>query len=171
MNIVGCDISQKALDLANPFYDKTVLFNIDEEQSKIKIGNVKFDFIVCIEVLEHLFNPEIALDKCKELLSEDGFLITSFPNIAWWQYRIKLLKGHFPEESRFYHHAEHLHDFTLHSFTKLLKQAKFEIVDIGGQFIPPEFMYRIRPRKLIEKLIRKYPNLFGYQLVVKARLS
>jgi len=168
---VGCDISEKSLELAEPYYDKTVLLNIDEDDPRSKIGSLKFDFIVCVEVIEHLLNPEIALEKCKELLSEEGFLITSFPNIAWWQYRIKLLKGHFPEESRFYHHAEHLHDFTLHSFTKLLNEAKLETVEIGGEFIPPGFMKNIKPRKLLEKIMRKYPNLFGYQLVMKTKVA
>lgn len=168
---VGCDISEKSLELAKPFYDKTVLFNIDEDDSIEKIGDLKFQYIVCVEVIEHLLNPEIALEKCKELLSEKGFLITSFPNIAWWQYRIKLLKGHFPEESRFYHHAEHLHDFTLHSFTKLLNEAQLEIVEIGGEFIPPDFMKIIKPRRLVDKIVRKYPNLFGYQLVIKTKVA
>lgn len=169
--VVGCDISEKSLELASPYYDKVVQLDINEDNLKDMMGDTKFDYIICIEVLEHLLNPDSALNKCREVLSEEGYLITSFPNIAWWKYRIKLLKGHFPEESRSYHHAEHLHDFTLHSFTQLLKQAKLEILEIGGDFIPPEFMKRLRPKIFVEKLMKKYPNLFGYQIVLKTRMA
>lgn len=168
---VGCDISEKSLELASPFYDKVVQFDIEEDDPKKKIGSMKFDYIVCTEVMEHLFNPEIALRKCKELLSGDGYMITSFPNMAWWKYRIKLLKGHFPEESRSYHHAEHLHDFTMHSFTKLLEQENMEIIEVGGEFVPPRFMRKLKPRIFVAKLMRKYPNLFGYQVVIKSRMA
>lgn len=171
VHTVGCDISETSLEFAKQFYDKTVLLNLDEDDIKRKVGDLKYQYIICVEIIEHLLNPKIALEKCKELLTKDGFLITSFPNIAWWKYRIKLLKGHFPEESRLYHHAEHLHDFTLNSFKELLQQSGLEIVEINGEFIPPNIFKKIKPSRLAEKIIRKYPNLFGYQLVIKTKAA
>lgn len=166
---VGCDLSDKAVKMARPFYDKVAQVNIDEDDLEESIEDKDFDYIVCVEVIEHLFNPGTALNKCKALLSEKGCLIVSFPNIAWWQYRLQLLMGHFPEESRLYHHAEHLHDFTLHSFKKLLEEAGLECADIDGEFSPPRFMQRLKPKRLVDRFIRRYPNLFGYQLVIKVR--
>lgn len=166
---VGCDLSEGAVEYSRPWYDKVFQVNIEEDDLREKAGEDGFDYVICVEVIEHVMHPGAALTKCKELLSPNGYLIVSFPNIAWWKYRLSLLRGHFPEESRFYHHAEHLHDFTMHSFSKLLKDAGLEPVEIGGEFVLPKFMQRIMPKGLVERLVKRYPNLFGYQVVIKAR--
>jgi methionine biosynthesis protein MetW len=162
---IGCDISEKSVFLSRGFYDKIYQVDIEKDNLKNIVGEMKYDYIICVEVLEHLIHPEVALLKCKELLSEDGFLIVSFPNIAWWKYRLMLLKGHFPEDTRLYHHAEHLHDFTLHSFTRLLNEVELNIVEIGGEFILPRFLSHLFPNKMI----KLYPNLFGHQIVIKTK--
>ena len=166
---VGCDISENTVELARPFYDRTIQVDLDSDNLDERIGGENFDYIVCVEILEHLMHPEKALQKLKGFLSKDGRMIVSFPNIAWWKYRLKLLMGHFPEESRLYHHAEHLHDFTMHTFTNLLNDVGLKPVEIGGEFVPPKFVQRLRPKKLVDNFIRKYPNFFGYQVVIKAK--
>ncbi|WKZ32187.1 MAG: methyltransferase domain-containing protein [Thermodesulfobacteriota bacterium] len=166
---VGCDISENTVELARPFYDKTAQVDLDNDSLEQRVGNERFDYIVCVEILEHLMHPDRALKKLKGLLSKDGRMIVSFPNIAWWKYRLTLLKGHFPEESRLYHHAEHLHDFTMHTFMKLLKDSGLESLEIGGEFIPPKFMQKYLPKGMVNGFMRKYPNLFGYQVVIKTK--
>lgn len=165
---LGCDISEKTVGLASPFYDRTIQLDIESDNLKEKIGNENFDYIVCVEILEHLMYPDRALLKLKNFLAENGYMIVSFPNIAWWKYRLTLLKGRFPEESRLYHHAEHIHDFTMHTFRKLLKDSGLEPVELGGEFIPPQFMKRL-PKGILDRLIKRRPNLFGYQVVIKAK--
>jgi len=167
---LGFDISEKSLELAKPFYDKVLQMDIEQDDLKDKLEGYKFDYIICTEMLEHLFYPKAALEKFRSVLSNNGYLISSFPNIAWWQYRLKLLKGHFPEESRSYHHAEHLHDFTMHTFKELLHDSGYKVDKIDGQFIPPRFIKHLRPKSLKEKFVRRYPNLFGYQIVIKSSL-
>jgi len=167
---VGCDIAENTVERARFFYDETIQVDLDSDNLPEKVGNQPFDYIVCVEILEHLMHPDKALLKLKGLLSEDGRMIVSFPNIAWWKYRLKLLRGHFPEESRLYHHAEHLHDFTMYTFTKLLKDAGLVLVKIGGEFVPPQFM-RCLPRDMLERFMKKYPNLFGYQIVIKTKCA
>jgi 2-polyprenyl-3-methyl-5-hydroxy-6-metoxy-1,4-benzoquinol methylase len=131
----------------------------------------KFDYIVCVEILEHIFYPDRALTKLKRVLADDGRLIVSFPNIAWWKYRLKLLSGHFPEESRLYHHAEHLHDFTLHTFTELMESASLIVEEMAGEFIPPEFLNRWIPKKFLTRHMRAHPNIYGYQVVFRTRIG
>jgi 2-polyprenyl-3-methyl-5-hydroxy-6-metoxy-1,4-benzoquinol methylase len=166
---LGCDISESSVELARPFYNKVFQINIDTENLKDKVNGIKFDYIVCVEVLEHLMYPEMVLEKCKEWISPDGFFIVSFPNIAWWKYRKKFLMGYFPEESRLYHHAEHLHDFTMHSFTELLNRVNLKIIKVDGEFIPPKWMKKNIPQSILKTIMYKYPNVFGYQVMIKAK--
>jgi 2-polyprenyl-3-methyl-5-hydroxy-6-metoxy-1,4-benzoquinol methylase len=171
IHIVGCDISEEALKIARPFYDDVFQLDIENDSIKIKLGDIKFDHIICLEILEHLLYPSKVLKTCTDLLTSDGTMILSFPNIVWWKYRIKILKGNFPEEITLFNQAEHLHNFTMNSFLKLLNEVNLEPLEIDGDFIPPKFIKNLGPKKIINKIIKKYPNLFGYQIVIKARFK
>ena len=151
--------------LATSYYSE--VFNLDIEQDNFpdKFHNVKLDYIILLDVLEHIFNPDIALEKCNTVLSDKGILITSFPNIVWYKYRLSILKGHFPSDYLF-GPSDHIQQFTLISFSALLKRCGFKTEAIDGQFVLPKFF---RPTRLFLPFCKKYPNLFGYQLVLKAR--
>jgi len=166
--IVGCDISENAIKLARLYYNKTFVLNIENDNIKEVIDNMKFDYIVSLEVLEHLMFPEKVLEKFKAIIKEDGNLIASFPNIVWWQYRLEVLGGHFPKGYTYYHSSEHIQNFTLYSFREMLNNSGFQIVELDGQFPCPRFL---RPGRIFNKFIKKFPNLFGYQIVVKASLK
>jgi len=160
--IVGCDISETALKLASPYYDKIFQTNIETTELSELIKQ-KFDYIVIVEVLEHLFNPKDVLKRCRKLLNEDGFLIASFPNVAFYKYRLDMLRGYFPKNYLLYP-GEHIQNFTLYSFYKLLHENGFIPVEIDGQFVFPRIF---KPRRIFLPLFKKFPGLFGYQIVVK----
>jgi SAM-dependent methyltransferase len=125
-----------------------------------------FDYVICIEVIEHLFDPGKALLKIKKLIKNEGTMIISFPNMAWWKYRLKMLRGYYPEESRIYDMVEHLQNFTLYSFRKLIQEAGFKIIKINPDFGEIPGILKYFPWRITTKLLHKYPNLFGYQIVL-----
>jgi SAM-dependent methyltransferase len=45
----------------------------------VPLSNVKFDFILCTEVLEHIADHELALDEITRLLSPGGWLLITVP--------------------------------------------------------------------------------------------
>jgi len=163
--VIGCDISDVILNEASIYYDKVFQVNVETDEFMRKLSGQKFDYIVILEVLEHLFKPEIVLKQCYNLLNEDGFLIASFPNIAWYKYRLDMLKGHFPKNYLLYP-GEHIQNFTLHSFRKLLEGSGFCPIEIDGQFVFPRIF---KPTRIFLPLFKKFPNLFGYQIVVKSK--
>lgn len=67
---------------------------------EIKRGNLdgalpyeddSFDYVVCIEGLEHIENPQQAMREFKRILRTDGHLIVSVPNIMNIEERLKWL--------------------------------------------------------------------------------
>ncbi len=52
-----------------------------------------FDAAVCLEVLEHLFQPRIAAQELFRVLKPGGVLIATVPNAAYWRRRVELLFG------------------------------------------------------------------------------
>ena len=78
--IKGIDISEKAILKANENnYLPNVSFEvIDAEMLAGK--NEKYDFIICSEVLEHLYEPDLMVSTIKQILKKDGKLIVTVPN-------------------------------------------------------------------------------------------
>lgn len=170
INLVGVDISKEAIKLSRNYYNQTKVFDIEEDNFPKKWEN-SYDYIICIEVLEHLFNPKEALLEMKKLLKQDGTLIVSFPNMAWWKYRLKLLRGEYPEESRLYKMVEHLQNFTLKSFKKLIEETGYGIIDINPDYGRVPLPFYILPKKLRERILGLLPNLFGYQIIISLKKS
>jgi 2-polyprenyl-3-methyl-5-hydroxy-6-metoxy-1,4-benzoquinol methylase len=163
--IIGCDISESAIELASDYYD--IVYRVDAENVGLpnEFDISEFDFIILLDVLEHLYRPENVLSHCHNILKEKGSLIVSFPNIAWYKYRIQLMRGHFPDDYLF-GAGDHIHQFTLHSFLDLLQNNNFQPGEVDGRFIIPGFF---RPRRIFLPMLKKFPNLFGYQIVVRCQ--
>jgi len=45
---------------------------------------------------------------------------------------------------------------------------KINILDVGCEK-QAKFVKHLKPKRLRDKFIRKYPNLFGYQIVIKTK--
>src|SRR3972149_1659248 len=71
--IIGCDISDTALNRASFHY--SYLFQVDIETNELvkRFSDQRFDYIVILEVLEHLFKPIDVLSQCYKILNDDGF--------------------------------------------------------------------------------------------------
>lgn len=52
--------------------------------------NGAFDIVVCVEVLEHLYDPLVAIKEAKRVLKPKGKYIVSIPNKAVEEKRMKL---------------------------------------------------------------------------------
>lgn len=165
ISITGCDISSTILKVAQTYYSDVYEVDIESDEFIKKFHKQEFDYVVILEVLEHLFKPENVLKKIYTILKEDGILIASFPNIAWYKYRLDMLRGYFPKNYLLYP-GEHIQNFTLYSFRKLLQENSFTPIVIDGQFVFPRIF---RPRKIFAPIFKKFPNLFGYQIIVKAK--
>lgn len=108
-------------------YDKEMAMEAEKNYSRVYIGDlnlkdfrldvlnsdIKFDYILFGDILEHLLNPHIVLKELKTLLKKDGKVIISLPNIAHVETFIQLfVKGTWPKNSRGIFDATHLRWFT-----------------------------------------------------------
>lgn len=56
-------------------------------------GDLRFDYILFADVLEHLHDPVKVLEKAGELLKADGVLLASVPNVAHTDILLNLYKN------------------------------------------------------------------------------
>jgi 2-polyprenyl-3-methyl-5-hydroxy-6-metoxy-1,4-benzoquinol methylase len=87
---VGCDIAPLAADVeVGEFH----LVDASRDPLADKVGASRFDVVFCGEVIEHVFSPDAVLENLKTVMRDDGVLILSTPNLAYWVNRLLLLIG------------------------------------------------------------------------------
>lgn len=89
-----------------------------------KLGQ-KFDTIMALELIEHLYNPDMVLSESRELLNDEGHLILSTPNVKYWRNRLQLLLG---SDRWFDTQGLHYFFFSSESLTRLLEKHGFKVV-------------------------------------------
>jgi len=84
---VGIDKHYPSIKYAQNIIDKAICCDVEKEN--IKLEKNSFDYILCLDIIEHLHDPQIFLTNLKSLLKLSGILIVSIPNIR----NIQILKN------------------------------------------------------------------------------
>ncbi len=79
--VTGIDISPEAIQYAQDHYAHGRVNYFNKSVTDIQ-DNVAFDLITCFEVLEHMDDPDMTIQKCRQLVQNNGTLIISVPNGA-----------------------------------------------------------------------------------------
>jgi len=98
--------------------------------------NERFDCITCLDVLEHLHDPEAFLQKMHSLLHDDGYIVLSVPNVGHWSVVEDLLAGRWDYIPPGILCVAHLRFFTKTTIQNLLKDTGFRIISIKEQKNP-----------------------------------
>ncbi len=133
----------------------------------------KFDYILFLDILEHLLDYEKILNDSKNILNKDGKIIVSLPNFANIYVRLNLLFGRLPLADKGILDRTHLHLFTHRIIKKLLKKYKFTVV---GQKSTPIPIIEVLPgifkknigyvlNFILYALAVMLKRLFGYQFI------
>lgn len=122
---VGLDLSMKKLKRTKEFIKKSHTLLADAEELPFKKSS--FDVVFCFETLEHLINPEKALQEIKRVVKDDGLCLISIPIDSTFQE--KLLKLFNKVKSRKKNtFNEHIQFFSLSRILNLFKNNSFIIL-------------------------------------------
>ncbi|MBN1383306.1 MAG: class I SAM-dependent methyltransferase [Elusimicrobia bacterium] len=137
---IGLDVSGEAVKKAKENGLEARKHNFND---RMPFDNNSFDVIICLEVIEHLFDPEFFLKECGRILKPAGFLILSLPNSFYLRQRIKFLSGSFssmtgsPLAADKEWSAPHIRFFSKDSICRLLSISGFTI----SKFLPEGFYF------------------------------
>lgn len=134
--LVGVDVSETALEIAADHYDRVFEWNLNEQSVTDDEFDVEPDGVVCMEVLEHIWEPTSTLRDLRTLM-DSGTLVASVPNAVHWEYRRDYLLGRLPQDYTLYGGAEHIQDFTLETFKEAVSGAGFTIDHVNPQATLP----------------------------------
>ncbi|PPK93895.1 methionine biosynthesis protein MetW [Kineococcus xinjiangensis] len=125
-----------------------------------------FDHVVFADVLEHTTDPGPVLQAAADLLTPDGTVIVSLPNIAYLLARLRLLSGRWTYEEHGIFDRTHLRFFTVATARELLEGAGVRLRRTA--YIGP-LTYRMGDRGLALTRIR--PQILASQVVLEGSFS
>ncbi|MGP4002244.1 class I SAM-dependent methyltransferase [Streptomyces sp. 8N706] len=172
--IVGVDWSQDALRRAGPRIPHLV-------RGELTDGGLPFttagaDAVLFSEVVEHLVDPDAALEELHRVLRPGGHLLLSTPNLAAWYNRALLLAGVqpvFSEVSLRWIHGRpgsrvvgHLRLYTPRALKEFVTACGFEVVTVAGA----PFHGVPGPLRPLDRALCRLPSLASILLVHARRV-
>jgi SAM-dependent methyltransferase len=152
--------------------ERVVFVEADLDNGVPGLGQT-FDFILCLDILEHLRDPMKLLCEIAPLMQPGGQLIASLPNSGNLYFRMNVLFGRFPKHDRGLFDRTHLHYYTWSGWLDLLSQAGFRVASVRSSSMPFGLaLGETAPVRAMEALAygfaRIWKKLFAYQFVVIA---
>jgi 2-polyprenyl-3-methyl-5-hydroxy-6-metoxy-1,4-benzoquinol methylase len=157
----GIELDPVAAAAARAHADAVHVGPVDE----VDVAEAAFDVVVLGDVLEHLPDPHVALERAQRWLRPDGRLVISLPNVAHWTVRLGLLLGRWEYRDRGILDDTHLRFFTRSSIEDLFAGSGFVIDEVRG-------INRYSPRSLPRSVLTRFMGDLRYpQFAVRAHLD
>lgn len=166
-HVYGVDIVEINMDPEiSAALDKIVIGDIQKIENPFY--DIKFDVILCPDVLEHLIDPYTTLQKLSGWLKEDGVMIASVPNINYWKIvRDLIFRDSFKYTNYGILDRTHLRFFAGVDVRKLFEENGYSISvftrKLGGS---KKVQFAIN---ILFPITRLFYRFFTYQYLVVAR--
>jgi 2-polyprenyl-3-methyl-5-hydroxy-6-metoxy-1,4-benzoquinol methylase len=121
-------VAYYGIDIAGEFKGESI--TIQDVTEGTSFENEFFDFVFCIDVLEHVRNPFFVLNEINRILKKEGTLILSVPNpyhfkeIIWNLFGIRDRQGH-------------IFSWTRQTMQKLAQFCGFRLLRTSGTYLIP----------------------------------
>jgi 2-polyprenyl-3-methyl-5-hydroxy-6-metoxy-1,4-benzoquinol methylase len=152
--VTGIEIDSVAADAASKYCRQIICGNIEQIEN-FDLKDSPFDYILCLDILEHLARPDLLLEKIGPYLKDEGYLIVNLPNIARLEHRLKLLFGNFDYDIGGALSKGHLRFFTRKTTQQLLETSGYRIVRVGSTGLGSR--------------IRVWPTLLSFSFLIMAQ--
>lgn len=127
--LFGVEINPYAAEIASHLFDVRV-GNIEEKN--LDFGDIRFDYIMFGDVLEHLHDPAGAICYCKRWLKKDGRILASIPNLMHYSVMKELINGNFSYSDCGLLDKTHIHFFTYNEMVKMFLSEGYEIETVNA---------------------------------------
>ena len=157
--VVGVDLFEDLDNKENyKKVDRFIFGNI--EQIDLEEYLDYFDIILLPDVLEHLLEPKLVLNKLKKYLKKDGKIIVSMPNIRHYSALVKIfLKGDFKYEESGIFDYTHIRFYCRKNIKELFELCPREKIQFYGR----DLIIVVKPKLLYDILVFfKYHISFNF---------
>ena len=158
----GVEKFPDAAQQAETVLDQVWCGDLETMQFEQELAKGSLDLILCLDVLEHLVDPWRLVERLSPLLSENGRLIISIPNIRNWKFiRNLFFKGDFHYRDAGLLDRTHLRFFVRDTAQALAECGHLQTLYIGNAHPWKIFDFRntlsvLTLRKLDDLMIKQY---------------
>jgi 2-polyprenyl-3-methyl-5-hydroxy-6-metoxy-1,4-benzoquinol methylase len=128
-------------------------YDLDIDRSDLPEETESYDLVLCIAVLEHLYDVSHALQEINRILTPGKHVLIQVPNVTFWKFRLEILMGKLPYVLA---DPRHLHSFSQSFLIESLQISGFTKSRTYGQ------------RHRIKWLAKLSPSLFSENFFVLA---
>ncbi len=168
---IGIDFSVESVNAAYSKAKEAGIYNVKfiaMDAEELQFGDDSFDCIICSEVIEHLLNPQKALEEMARVVKPDGVVVITTPNpwncnmvIGTIIREVRNTKGKWSAKGQIYDQP-----LTPLKLNRMILAAGMKIIKgKGSYYLPP--LLNSRWKKLHNIFIRvstfiEKKNLFSY---------
>ncbi|WP_125774514.1 class I SAM-dependent methyltransferase [Antribacter gilvus] len=177
LNVQGCKVSgieldAEAAEIARPKLDKLVIGNLEEVALADAFAGSTFERIVFGDILEHLSDPAAVLTSALEILTDDGEIIISVPNVAHGSLRLALMQGRWNYTPTGLLDNTHIRFFTYEGLVDMLASVGLVVREAWSTSLDPlgtevAVSAEDLPDGVVD-WVRHQPRALDYQYVVRA---
>jgi SAM-dependent methyltransferase len=166
--VFGVEVDPRAAQQAKPFYKEVIVGDMDKDILPFAKGF--FDCILYGDVLEHLIDPWRVLHSHRQILTDDGTIICSIPNIRYYRVLGSLIfNGRWDYTRLGILERTHRRFFTLKTIEDMFRESGFEMKKVVKKIRCGKVM-RLLNKLLLDGLVDFL--VIQYRIVVvKARKS
>lgn len=150
---VGVECAPGPVSVAAKRLDRVISANIETLDLNV-YGMDEVDCLIYGDVLEHLRNPQRALESHLKFLSAAGKVLICIPNVQHWSVLFNLLNGSWPQNDEGLFDRDHVRWFTRASMEEMLSECGLVVEEVFPRVFDLE-----RPRKLVDVLAPALPKL------------
>jgi len=165
--IIGVEGVQDAVELAKNLDINVILGDLNVP---LMLDSNSTDWLLCLDVLEHLLNPFDLMKEIHRILTDGGKAILNVPNHFNLSGRVKILFGNGMDVHNYFPNYKewenpHVRFFTRSAFFEMIASANFKIIDDYSHFmstIPKSDMLKKAGfSQSVHWVTRQFPALFA----------
>ena len=159
--VYGVEYNNDVAGVAKSNLDQVIIGDI--QTLSLPFEREMFDCIILADILEHLIDPTIVLQKLSVFLKKDGVIICSIPNIRHYAALLKLIRHGWIYEDYGLFDRTHLRFFSLRSMKDLILNSGLKI-----QSIKPRIACSTKMKILNSLMFGKLEEFIAFQYIIKA---
>lgn len=167
----GVEIDKSLIQEANKYARR--IWN--EDLNKIKewidlLPNEEYDYILMMDVLEHIYSPFEVIDYLKPKIKKDGLFVVSIPNVSHASILMQLLTNTFTYTETGILDYTHIRFYTCESFIDMVKKHELHIYKTDFTYMTPSYSLLNQDYLDINidqrEVILKKPNSHAFQSII-----
>ncbi|MBY0220375.1 bifunctional 2-polyprenyl-6-hydroxyphenol methylase/3-demethylubiquinol 3-O-methyltransferase UbiG [Paenibacillus illinoisensis] len=117
------ELDPESAEMASQHSEDCLVGDIENFEWLKYFDDIKFDYIIFADVLEHLYDPQKVLSESKRLLNANGSIFISIPNVAHNSIIIDLINNKFNYQKIGLLDNTHIRFFTYYSLMEMFENV------------------------------------------------